>query len=116
MSNTKQDKDTERFYNISYFIIPIPIVLGLIFAVYVLATEDSRNLSYCITAKNIAAYQHTPLNEDDFIYLEAITLDICKNHDDAIDNGDGRSTGKVRWFVCKGTVCGKGWETILANK
>jgi len=116
MSNTKQDKDTERFYNISYFIIPIPIVLGLIFAVYVLVTEDSRNLSYCITAKNIAAYQHTPLNEDDFMYLEAITLDICKNHDDEIDNGDGRSTGKVRWFVCKGTVCGKGWETILANK
>jgi len=116
MSNTKQDKDTERFYKISYFIIPIPIVLGLIFAVYVLVTEDSRNKSFCITAKNIDVYQKTPLNEKDFTHLEAIPLDICKNHDDDIDDGDGRSAGKVRWFVCKGTVCGKGWETILANK
>ncbi|MDQ6977168.1 MAG: hypothetical protein Q9M75_03550 [Ghiorsea sp.] len=95
MSNTKQDKDTERFYNISYFIVPIPMVLGLIFAVYVLATEDSRNLSYCITAKSIAAYQQTPLNEKDFTHLEAVTLDICKNHDDDVDDGGGRGAGKV---------------------
>jgi len=110
------DKETERFYKISYFIIPLPIIAGLIFAGWVLKTEDSRDQSYCVIAKSAAAYNKTKLEEHDFIYRESITLDICKDKDEANDDGDGRKSGKVRWFVCKGTTCGPGWQTSLAHK
>lgn len=116
MKNTPADKETERFYNISYFVIPIPMIAGAIFAAYVLVTEDARTTSYCTTASNIQAYQKTPLQDEDFILREKNTLDICKDQDQAVDQSDGRKSGKVRWFVCKGTSCGPGWETILSEK
>lgn len=115
MADVKEDKDTERFYKLSYIIIPLPMVAGVIFAAYVLLTEDSRNQAYCTIATSPNAYQQATLQEDDFDYRESITLDVCKDKDDATDNGDGRTSGLVRWFVCKGTVCGKGWESILAR-
>ena len=115
MSTQQTDKDTERFYKLSYLIIPIPLVLGLIFAVYVLATEDSRNLSFCTTAANESAYAKQPLQAQDFKTYEAISLNLCKDKDDLIDDSDGRTLGKVRWFICKGTVCGPGWETFLSR-
>ena len=116
MTDAKKDKDTERFYKLSYFIIPLPMIAGVVFAAYVLITEDSRNQSYCVVAQSSNAYNKQPLEALDFNYQESITLDICKDKDDTIDDGDGRANGQVRWFVCKGTVCGQGWETILSKK
>ncbi|MDQ7004137.1 MAG: hypothetical protein Q9N67_04140 [Ghiorsea sp.] len=113
MNKPVKDKETERFYNISYFVIPIPMVLGLIFAVYVLLTEDERTDSFCTVAKTEHAYANMPLQESDFSYLEKVTLNICKDKDDAIDQSDGRLSGKVRWYVCRGTVCGAGWKNVL---
>jgi len=115
MTKIKEDKETERFYSLSYFVIPIPMILGIIFAVYVLITEDSRNLSYCVVAKTTSSYQHQTLTESDFISHQAITLDLCKDKDSALDHSDGRTDGLVRWFVCGGTVCGKAWEKHLAQ-
>jgi len=112
----EKDPETERFYKISYFIIPIPIIAGLIFAAYVLITEDSRNEAFCVTAKSESNFLKMPLEKSDFISLDDTTLDVCKDKDDDIDDGDGYKSGKVRWFVCKGTSCGKGWETILSQK
>jgi len=112
----EKDPETERFYKISYFIIPIPIIAGLIFAAYVLITEDSRNEAFCATAKSENSYLKMPLDKSDFISLDDTTLDVCKDRDDDIDGGDGYKLGQVRWFVCKGTICGKGWETILSQK
>ena len=109
------DKRTKRFYKTSYWVIPLPMLAGLGFAVWVLLTEDSRDLSYCVIAHSASAYHQATLNARDFTYREAITLDICKDKDDAIDDGDGRTSGKVRWFVCKGTTCGPGWEKALAQ-
>ncbi len=113
MTSIKKDKDTERFYNLSYIIIPLPMIAGAFFAAYVLITEDSRNDSFCATAIHIDAYQQKPLQEQNFLSLEKVTLDICKDRDNNIDNGDGRMVGKVRWYVCKGTICGPNWENIL---
>jgi hypothetical protein len=110
------DKETERFYNISYFIIPIPILAGLAFAAWVLITEDSRDQSYCVIASSASAYKKDILQAPDFTYRESITLDICKEKDEAIDDSDGRKSGKVRWFICKGTTCGPDWEHALVEK
>ena len=115
MSKPLEDPETEHFYKLSYFFIPIPMVLGLIFAGYVLITEDSRNQSYCAVAKHEVAYQKASLQASDFISLESIALNLCKDKDDDIDGGDGRSHGRVHWFVCKGTSCGKHWKTLLAQ-
>jgi len=115
MSNIPEDKETERFYSLSYFVIPIPMILGLAFAVYVLITEDSRNIAYCTVAKQENAYHQTILDEYAFEFRQAISLNLCKDKDDLLDDGDGQLTGRVHWFVCKGTVCGRGWETILAQ-
>jgi len=116
MDNSKQHKETERFYSLSYLIIPLPMVAGLIFAAYVLLTEDARNATYCVVAELESAYLKKPLQSSDFISQEENTLDICKDSDDDIDHGDGRLQGKVRWFICKGTSCGPGWNTILSQK
>ncbi|MDX8388056.1 MAG: hypothetical protein R8M46_05930 [Ghiorsea sp.] len=116
MNDIKKHKETERFYKISYFIIPIPMIAGAIFAVYVLLTEDSRTTSYCTTASHVEAYQNNPLQDQDFVNRDEMQLDICKDNDDLIDDGDGRLEGKVRWFTCKGTSCGPGWDTILVKK
>jgi len=115
MSNQKQDRDTERFYKLSYLIIPLPMVAGVIFAGYVLLTEDSRNQSFCAVANTVSAYSHKPISINAFSSAESITLDICKEKDQTIDQGDGRDKGLVRWYVCKGTVCGQGWEKILGQ-
>ncbi len=109
------DKETERFYNISYFVIPLPILAGLTFAAWVLITEDSRDLSYCVIAHTEAAYHKAILDARDFESRDAMTLDLCKAKDDAIDDGDGRTSGKVHWFICKGTTCGPNWEKALAQ-
>ncbi len=109
------DKETERFYHISYWIIPLPMLAGLGFAAWVLLTEDSRDLSYCVVAHTEAAYHKPTLDAQDFESREAMTLDICKAKDDTIDNGDGRTSGKVHWFICKGTTCGPDWENALAQ-
>jgi hypothetical protein len=116
MSVVKKDKETERFYNISYFIIPIPMIAGAIFAVYVMFTEDSRTTSFCTVANQTSVYQKSPLQRNDFSSFEEMTLDICKDKDYTLDDGDGRTNGKVRWFTCKGTICGPGWEKFLAEK
>jgi len=116
MSDLKKDKETERFYKISYFVIPLPLIAGLIFSAWVLITEDSRDRTFCATAKDTFAYEHPLLNKLDFEDLQSNTLDICKDIDSEIDGGDGRTLGKVRWFVCKGTTCGPGWEKNLARR
>jgi len=116
MDNQKQDKETERFYKLSYLVIPLPLIAGLIFSAWVLITEDSRDKTFCATAKDSSAYTKKTLNREDFIDLQTNTLDICKDIDDEVDDGDGRLLGKVRWFVCKGTTCGPGWEKSLAHR
>ncbi len=113
--HNSRNKETERFYHISYWIIPLPMLAGLGFAAWVLLTEDSRDLSYCVIAHDASAYHKATLHAQDFEYQKAITLDLCKDKDDAIDDGDGRTSGKVRWFICKGTTCGPGWEKALAQ-
>ncbi|MDQ6989704.1 MAG: hypothetical protein Q9M19_07460 [Mariprofundaceae bacterium] len=114
MNQSTQDPETERFYKLSYFIIPIPMLLGLAFAAYVLMTEDSRNLSYCTVSKSEQAYQKPILQAVDFVSHEAISLNLCKDKDENIDAGDGQLQGRVHWFVCKGTTCGPHWQTLLA--
>ncbi len=115
MNQPPQDPETERFYKLSYIFIPIPMVLGLVFAAYVLITEDSRNLSYCTVAKEAHFYQQNILNADNFDYHEAISLNLCKDKDEEIDDADGHLQGRVHWFICKGTTCGPHWETLLAQ-
>ncbi len=116
MTQAPKDKETERFYKLSYFIIPLPMIAGVLFAGYVLITEDSRNQAYCTVGKSNTVYQQSVLNEDDFISRESISLNLCKDKDDAIDDGDGIKAGRVQWFVCKGTTCGPGWQTTLSRK
>ena len=116
MSNQKQDRDTERFYKFSYLIIPLPMIAGAIFAIYVLLTEDSRNESFCAVANSLEAYQKQPLDSNDFASTESVTLDLCKDKDDALDEGDGRTKGLVRWYVCKGTICSQGWQQLLGKR
>jgi len=113
--NKRNDHLDDHSFRMIYYIIPIPMILGLAFAAYVLITEDSRNQSFCTVAKNEAAYQQSPLQESDFMSHEAISLNLCKDKDTDLDNNDGQIKGRVHWYVCKGTVCGKHWKELLAQ-
>ena len=116
MQEPEKDKSTERFYRISYLLIPLPMISLAVLAIYMSSTADMRVNSFCVIAKQASAYKKEPLQQQDFELLEEMTLDSCKQLDDQIDNDDGRIKGRVRWFECQGTSCGPGWQHFLVDK
>ncbi len=103
-------------YKHSYMLLPIPIVASGMFAAYVVYTGDDKIDAYCTIAKHEAAYGQQQLKDYDFEYRAKETLAMCKAKDKDLDQADGRNHGRVRWFTCKGTTCGPGWENFLAEK
>ncbi len=112
----EQDKRTERFYKISYLLIPVPMIGFGIIAAYMTLTADSNIDAFCTISTQASDYKKHPLQRQDFKLLEEMTLDYCKQNDKNIDGGDGAAQGRVRWFECRGTSCGPGWETYLSEK
>ncbi|MDQ7001779.1 MAG: hypothetical protein Q9N02_03720, partial [Ghiorsea sp.] len=69
MNNMKQDKQTERFYKISYFIIPIPMIGFAVIAAYMSITGDRNIDAFCTISTQAADYQQNPLHREDFKLL-----------------------------------------------
>lgn len=116
MNDMEQDKSTERFYKISYLLIPVPMIGFAIVAAYMSITGDKNIDAFCTISTQASDYQHNPLRREDFKLLEEMSLDNCKQNDSNIDAGDGRTSGRVRWFECRGTSCGPGWQNFLVEK
>ena len=116
MSELEKDKSTERFYKISYFLIPVPMIAFAIIATYMSTTADTHIDTFCTISTQASDYKKEPLHREDFKLLEEMTLDYCKQNDDNIDGSDGRAKGRVRWFECHGTSCGPGWQNYLVEK
>ncbi len=116
MQELEKDKNTERFYKISYFLIPVPMIAFGIVAIYMSTTADTHIDTFCTISTQASDYKKEPLQREDFKLLEEMTLDYCKKNDANIDQGDGREQGRVRWFECRGTSCGPGWQNFLVEQ
>jgi len=108
-------KSINRWYRWSYILIPLPMLLGVVLAAYAYLTEEDHIDCYCVVAAQSQAYAIQPLQDVEFGRREEMTVSQCRQLDDAIDGDDGRSLGRVRWFVCTGMSCGPGWKGILAE-
>ena len=108
-------KSINRRYRWSYILIPLPMLAGLVLASYAYLTEEDHIDCFCTVAMQAQAYAERPLQEADFEQREEMVVSQCRQLDDAIDADDGRSLGRVRWFVCIGMSCGPGWQNILAE-
>jgi len=114
----EDEEETQRInsrYRWSYILMPIPMLAGLMVAAYIYTTKDDRVVCYCVSASHAQVYNKRPLQAVDFEQRQQMPLQQCRLQDESLDAGDGRSQGRVRWFVCTGMSCGPGWETILAE-
>ena len=116
MQELEKDKSTERFYKISYYLIPVPMVAFAVVAAYMSMTADTHIDAFCTISTQSSDYKKDPLQREDFKLIEEMTLDSCKQNDEHIDDSDGRMKGRVRWFECHGTSCGPGWKNFLVEK
>ncbi|MDT8376192.1 MAG: hypothetical protein RQ867_05555 [Mariprofundaceae bacterium] len=99
-----------------YLIIAFPMLAGLTLAAYAYVTTDSHRLSYCVQATDASAYDRLPADSSGIIFHASSMLDRCKELDRTYDQGDGRTSGSVRWINCTGTLCGKEWQNIFARR
>jgi len=116
--NEQEIKTINRRYRLSYLIIPLPMIAGLILAGYAYTTKDQRTDCFCAVASESQDYAKHLIEQKKFQQLKPMTVAQCRVLDDEIDgqtDGVGRSDGRVRWFVCTGMSCGPGWENILAE-
>jgi hypothetical protein len=97
-----------------YLIIAFPMMAGLTLAAYAYVTTDSHQLSYCVQADRVSAYSRLPADNGGIEYHSEGMLDKCKEMDEKYDQGDGRTSGRVRWIICTGTLCGKDWQETFA--
>jgi hypothetical protein len=97
-----------------YLIIAFPMMAGLTLAAYAYVTTDSHRLSYCVQADRDSAYSRLPADSSGIEYHSEGMLDKCKELDEKYDHSDGRTSGRVRWIVCTGTLCGKDWQETFA--
>jgi len=97
-----------------YLIIAFPMMAGLTLAAYAYTTTDSHQLSYCVQADRVSAYSRLPADSSGIEYYSKGMLDKCKEMDEKYDQGDGRTSGRVRWIICTGTLCGKDWQETFA--
>lgn len=110
-----EEKSINRRYRISYILMPLPMVAAAMIAAYIYINKDVDTDSYCVVASSAAHYQRLPENDTLFEQHQKMKLPECQALDEQLDHSDGRTAGKVRWFVCTGMSCGPQWQQILAQ-
>jgi hypothetical protein len=99
-----------------YLIIAFPMTAGLVLAAYAYTTTDNHQLSYCVQTTDASAYSRLPADSSGIEYHSEGMLNKCKELDEKYDQSDGRTSGRVRWIVCTGTLCGKDWQDTFAQR
>lgn len=122
MSANNQEFDNQDIVNVHepessrwpYLIIAMPLLASIAFALYAYVTTDSHQPCYCVQATDASDYALLPNETSGIQHHFKSMLDACKELDQDIDHGDGRTAGRVRWVICGGTACGKNWPELFA--
>ena len=94
-------------------IIATPLLASMVFASYAYITTDSHRPCYCVQAATASDYDLLPDDTHGIKRHFKSMLDKCKDLDQQLDQGDGRTAGVIRWINCTGTACGKDWPELF---
>ena len=97
-----------------YLIMATPLLAGIALALFAFITTDSHRPCYCVQAIKASDYALLPDDIRGIKYHFKSMLDKCKDLDQELDHGDGRTAGVIRWINCTGTACGKDWPELFA--